>query len=425
MGQAGSITAKPEDLQVGWTIQHPIIDAAGVLLLAADTLITDKIIEHLIQRQVDELHLHPSDAGAIVGQAHRAMQSKSCGASGVNSHSNNVANSGLPVKQKTVALGRVAYDHVQTARVTKTFKDSVALIGNLAQSLLDGARHDAEQLTTLVTSYEAEMTIDTDNVLTTTSDLAHDPLLTERCIRMSVLGMAMGIELGFDERNVRELGVCGLVHDWGMFHLPERLRDPHEPFTRDDWLHYMMHPHKTVKLLDRMTGMSEVILLAALQVHELADGSGYPKGLKKERIHPYARILSASDVYISLTSPVRGRPAFLPYDAMKYLLTNIKVGRFDAEVVRALLHTLSLFPIGSHVELTDGSSAKVLRRNANEYTRPIVERIRLDAAHFKPQIINLADEGISIRAAVPTPHRKEMRIDESLMPEVMWDCPGN
>jgi len=420
IGQSGAITAKPADLQVGCTLQHPVYDAAGVLLLAPGTLIIDKIVEHLIQRRIGDLYFHPSDAGAIVGHVELAPQPKACFASVVDSH---FKNTGPPVRQKIVALGRVAYDHVQTARVTKTFGNTVALTGELVQSLLDGARHDAQQLTTLATNYESELIIDTDNVLTTTADLAHDPRLAERCVRMSVLGMAMGIELGFDERNVRELGVCGLVHDWGMFQLPERPRDPHEPFSRDDWVHYSMHPYKTMKILEQMAGMSEVILLAASQVHELTDGSGYPKGLKKERIHPYAKLLSVADVYISLTSPVRGRPAFFPYDVMKYLLTNIKVGRFDGDSVRALLHTLSLFPIGSHVELTDGSSAKVLRRNANEYTKPIVERVRIDSAHS--QLVNLADEGITIRAALPTPHRKEMRIDESLMTEVMWDGPGN
>jgi HD-GYP domain-containing protein (c-di-GMP phosphodiesterase class II) len=423
IGQPATITAKPADLQVGCTLQHPVYDVAGVLLLAPGTLIIDKIIEHLIQRRIGDLFFHPSDAGAIIAHVELAPQPEACFASVVDPHFKNFENTGSPVRQKIVALGRVAYDHVQTARVTKTFENTVALIGDLAQSLLGGARHDAEQLTTLATSYETEMTVDTDNVLTTTSDLAHDPQLAERCVRMSVLGMAMGIELGFDERKVRELGVCGLVHDWGMFQLPERLRNPHEPFSRDDWLQYSMHPYRTLKILEQMIGMSEVVLLAASQVHELADGSGYPKGLKKERIHPYAKLLSVADVYISLTSSVRGRPAFLPYDAMKYLLTNIKVGRFDADVVRALLHTLSLFPIGSHVELTDGSSAKVLRRNANEYTKPIVERVQIDSAHS--QLVDLVDEGITIRAALPTPHRKEMRIDESLMTEVMWDEPGN
>lgn len=223
MGQAADITARPGDLQVGSTLQHPVNDAAGVLLLAADTLITDKIIQQLILRRIEELHLHPSDAGSIVGQVHRAKHTESCSPSGVNSHFSKFENSGTPVKQKIVALGRVAYDHLQTARVTATFRNSSKLIGDLVQSLIDGASQDAEQLTTLATDYESEMVADTDNVLTTTADLAHDPRLTERSLRMSVLGIAMGIEMGFDEHNVRELGVCGLVHDWGMFHLPERL----------------------------------------------------------------------------------------------------------------------------------------------------------------------------------------------------------
>lgn len=429
MSQAETIAAKPSELRTGSTIQHPIHDAHGILLLAAGTLITDKIIQHLISRQIHELHLHPADAGSVRQQESAPERTQPRLSSAVNQLSQTIAqvvkNTGPPVKEHVAVLGCTPYDHGQTVRLTDTFRSTTAAITALAQDLLDGANHDAGQLARLATTYVAEMVTDTDNVLTTTAALADDPLLAERCVRMAVLSMAMGIELGFDQRHVRELGVCGLVHDWGVFQLPERFRDPHEPFTRDDWLHYMTHPQRTLKLLEQMTGISDSVLVAVPQIHELIDGSGYPKGLRKERIHPYAKVLSIVDVHISLTSPIRGRPAFIPYDAMKYLLTNVKNGRFDTDGVRALLHVLSLFPIGSRVQLSDGTQAKVIRRNGENYTKPIVERIRVDGGPDQPSLVDLAVDNLAVQSAVPTPHRKEMRIDEALMSEILWDAPAH
>ena len=41
--------------------------------------------------------------------------------------------------------------------------------------------------------------------------------------------------------------------------------------------------------------------------------------------------------------------------------------------MKALLHIMSLFPIGSYVVLNDGSVARVLRRSGRAYGKPIVQ----------------------------------------------------
>jgi hypothetical protein len=93
--------------------------------------------------------------------------------------------------------------------------------------------------------------------------------------------------------------------------------------------------------------------------------------------------------------------------------------------MRALLNVVSLFPIGSHVRLTDGSEAKVIRRNDWHYTAPIVQRvgadrrIRFDAP--ETGIINLAKSNFRVMIALPSPDRQELRIGEDLMNEILWN----
>ena len=48
----------------------------------------------------------------------------------------------------------------------------------------------------------------------------------------------------------------------------------------------------------------------------------------------------------------------MPYYAMEYLLRGAAQGVFDLEVVRGLLNAVSLFPLGSHVMLSDGALAR-------------------------------------------------------------------
>ena len=58
---------------------------------------------------------------------------------------------------------------------------------------------------------------------------------------------------------------------------------------------------------------------------------------------------------------------------MEQILHGARKGLYDTSVVRALLHTVSLFPIGSHVEISDGRVGKVVRSNRDAYTSPIIE----------------------------------------------------
>ena len=289
----------------------------------------------------------------------------------------------------------------------------------------------ADQLAVTATEYVGELTEDADQVVAQSARNGQERNISDRSVRLAILSMAVAMEMAFDHRQVREVGLSGLVHDWGMYRLPERMRDPDEPFSCEDWLLYMTHPRLTLDLLELVRNVSAAVRVASFHVHEQADGSGFPQGLRRERIHPYARILNVVDAYLSLTSRVRGRPALIPYDAMSYLLHHTRTGEFDRKVVAAFLQVFSLFPIGSYVRLSDGTQAKVLRRNREFYMEPLVQRVtssrtvRIDPAHGEETIVDLAANGLRIEAPLPTPNRREMRLDPELMSVVRWEGPNS
>ena len=235
--------------------------------------------------------------------------------------------------------------------------------------------------------------------------------------------------MGLDAPTIMEIGTCALICDWGLFCLPERLRDLNEPFCDDDWEIFRNHPTLTLNVLEQIRGLPPAVAHAAGQVHEMCDGSGYPRGLRKSRIHLYARILAPVDAFLALNETRHGRPAFIPHDSMACLLHQIPMGRFDGSVVRALLSTLSLFPLGSCVRLSNCRDAIVIRRSVKDYARPIVQYLRVDAPHAlaevnsSPDIIDLSESHLEIAMALPTPGKMEMRLDRSLMYDVAWDGP--
>jgi DNA-binding NarL/FixJ family response regulator len=76
--------------------------------------------------------------------------------------------------------------------------------------------------------------------------------------------------------------------------------------------------------------------LASLH-HERLDASGYHRGLPAGSQAGAARILSAADVYHSLTEERPHRPAFQPEQAARELQKQVRAGKLDHDAVHNVL----------------------------------------------------------------------------------------
>ncbi len=429
-----SVRAGTEELQVGRRLKHAIYDTNGALLLAAGSMVTGDVKLQLLRRGIREVAVHPEDAppGASAPLAERVSISLSSEAelaaqvARLNSAIRLVVeNQGPPVRDAITSPGLRTYDEQRQQQLIHRFDGAASVIQEMVGQLLEGTEQDATQLSAIADQYTEEMTADTDQVIAISEQHGYSGDLARRSVRLATLSMAAGIHHGFDVENLRDLGTCAIVHDWGMYCLSERLLDPLEPFSDADWHYFMKHPGYTLDALEQMDGLSDAVRLAAYQVHEQMDGSGYPGGISGDRIHPFAKIINVVDEYLFLTSDVRGRPAIYPYDAMVYLLTQTSLGRFDPDATRAVVELLSVFPIGSHVQLSDGSPAVVLRQNGGEHTRPIVQRLSEETGQPMEDggLVDLTRSDVTISGPLPTPNRHEMRLERDMMAEIIWQGP--
>ena len=160
-----------------------------------------------------------------------------------------------------------------------------------------------------------------------------------------------------------------------MLKISDAIRLAPRKLTADERIEVKRHTLYTLDSLQRIEGLSSVVPFVGYQVHERADGTGYPRGRSGMFIHQYAKIAAVMDVYSALTSPRPHRPAIPPYLAMKQILAEGSRRKLDRSVIRALLDCLPLFPVGSLVELEGGVRARVMRANPGNHTRPIVVEV--------------------------------------------------
>lgn len=110
--------------------------------------------------------------------------------------------------------------------------------------------------------------------------------------------MELGVAYGLPARDVELLQIVAGFHDVGKIGIPDRVLKKLTRFNDDDWAVMKEHPtrgERIVRAAELKDG--DTIALAVRHHHERYDGSGYPDGLKGERIPILARIVAIADTY--------------------------------------------------------------------------------------------------------------------------------
>ncbi len=256
---------------------------------------------------------------------------------------------------------------------SEKFEQSVVDVRNTFQGLTRGGLVSGAAVEGLVDDCLDHIRHDVDLFLAVGSELDMNQYPMSHGIQVARLAMATGAVLGMDATSLSEMGMGCLLHDVGMLAIDPTVVNSERPLDRIERLELMKHPAKSFEMVSQIPEVPLGTKLVVYQIHERLDGSGYPRGIFGKRIHPFARVAMLADTFVAMTSRRPHRLPEVPYYAMTSLLQRTAKGQFDREAMQGLLDTLSLFPVGSHVELEDGRVGTVVRANFRTHTKPVVE----------------------------------------------------
>lgn len=136
-----------------------------------------------------------------------------------------------------------------------------------------------------------------------------------------------------DKNTLDNIRKGALLHDVGKIAIPDSILKKPRPLTHHEWKKIRLHPALGYGLIKEIKLLEEVGNIILFH-HERFDGTGYPKGLKKENIPVEARIFSLADALDAITSyrPYRRERDFMV--AKKEIQAN-SGKQFDPKVVDA------------------------------------------------------------------------------------------
>jgi putative nucleotidyltransferase with HDIG domain len=151
--------------------------------------------------------------------------------------------------------------------------------------------------------------------------------------RVASYALQIARELDFSNEDLEDLKLGGLLHDVGKIGIPEKILKKPGKLTAEEFGVMKGHPAIGAKIAGNIENIDRVREIV-LHHHEKWDGTGYPGGLKGERIPLGARVLAAADAYDAMTSHRTYRRDFSPEEVVTEF-KRVSGFQFDPQVVEA------------------------------------------------------------------------------------------
>lgn len=275
----------------------------------------------------------------------------------------------LEGKQKLIR--RQAEYRQRFDQIDKAFLKAAGIMRGLNRNLINKPAATLEEMAQLVDQMVLAFLEHPEVTLHVMSEKCGGEEIYFHSLNVSVLGMMLTKELGFTGEQARILGTGALLHDIGLMEVPDRvLKKRPDEYTKAERELRAMHCEYGLRLGQRL-GLAPDVLAIIYQHHEMADGSGYPLGLKLDRISLPARVVGLVNFYDNLCNPTDLAQAMTPHEALSFMFAQRR-NKFDAKVLQLMIRSLGVYPPGSIVKLSNDAIALVVSVNPAKPLRPWV-----------------------------------------------------
>ncbi|KAA8999686.1 HD-GYP domain-containing protein [Paenibacillus spiritus] len=190
-------------------------------------------------------------------------------------------------------------------------------------------------------------------------------------LQVGMLSYFLASWLGYGKKECYEISKAGFLIDIGKCRIPASILSKPQKLTPEEFEEVKKHTLHGYEII-RNSMPDEHTALVALQHHEREDGTGYPNGLRKPEIHPYAQIAAIADVYSAMTT-ARVYQSKQELIAVLREIHNLSFGKLNAKAVQAFIQHMMPNFIGKRVLLSSGDMGVIIMNNPTDMFRPLVQ----------------------------------------------------
>ena len=273
----------------------------------------------------------------------------------------------------------------------RAYEHAVEAVGSIFDS---PDSHDVDVMREA--QHAAEAIVDSlsqsDRVLFHVLDRGQAFSLANHSANVCALCAKIGEGLQYSDSDRRKLAFVGLVHDLGMSRMPRELLLKEGTLDQAEADLIKTHPEHTREVIRSFGQEFEWAAEIAYQEHERENGTGYPLGIAEAAIHEFAKTVAVADIFEAFSHPRSFRKTFVSNEALQKVIEMR--GKFcSARIIKALMDQITMFPLGTYVELNTGEIGTVVGISRKNVLSPAV-RIEYASSGVRlsePRVVNLEE----------------------------------
>jgi len=282
-------------------------------------------------------------------------------------------------KVKHIVVEPRKSDHKENEQreAVQIYDDAVDTVRRAMTAVERGQTIDTVAVRAVVEEMLGSLLYDSSGLVSLAAIKSYDEYLYEHSVNVCIVSMVFGCTLGFNERQMIDLGMAGILHDIGKVFVPLDIVRKPGPLTEEEWMVMHTHPLVGAKVLATTPGVPDLAAVVAFEHHIKHDRSGYPKVARPRPLNFYSHICTIVDCYDSLTTVRPYRAPVRPEQAAGWMLYSGS-SQFEPRLLRRFATMLRLYPVGAVVKLDTGEWATVNAGSERDPSRPVV-RLMVDA----------------------------------------------
>ncbi len=238
-----------------------------------------------------------------------------------------------------------------------------------------------------------------------------DDYAYNHALNVSITLMAFGNFLALSQKQIKEIGLAGLLQDVGKVKLSADVLLKEGKLTREEYEYAKKHVDESLKILENTPDIPMTVISMVAQHHERIDGSGYPRQLTESQIALTSQIAGLIDTYCAITSHKAYAKGVFHQEALDRI-HQLSGKQFSNVLVDQLVQFMGMYPVSSLVQLNSGEVGVVIQQNQ---VRRLLPRLMLllgpdKVRYSSPVVLNLLNNPL-------TPAGEPYRITKSLAPD--------